>query len=877
MKVANKKCIRKLSIEHMKSGRARNIITISAIVLTTVLFTALFTAGMSMKYGYEQSNFRQAGGYSHGTFKNITRDKVDELKSDSLIKEYGERLFLGMPEDAPFRKNHVEISYSDVNGAKHMFIEPIQGRLPQEGTNEAATDTMVLGLLGVEPVIGNEFTMTFNVDGTQTTETFSLCGFWDYDPAVVANHVLLPRSRVENILHKLDTKGTDNMTGYWTLYVMFGNANSIEKKMQTILERHGYQSEETGQDNYVSTGVNWGYVSSQLADDIDPETVFGLIVAVILITLTGYLIIYNIFQISVAGDVRFYGLLKTIGTTARQIKRIIFIQACVLSAIGIPIGILLGYGLGMAIAHVVIKNMNGIKEVYSVSPLIFLGAAVFSLITVFLSCRKPRRMAARVSPIEALRYTEGNSGRRKTRKAKTGASVFRMAWVNLGRNKKKTVVTVISLSLAVVILDLTYILCNGFSMEKYLRDMSQDFVFAEASYFQSGSVRWGKDVAVSEDAIVQITSEEGVTGGRTYGQVSSIQEFVTEDWVRSSKKYLSSRERMDEYISFLEHVGDKLLDNVQMYGMEDFVLDKLTVLEGDIRKLKQEGNYIAAVYHTDDYGNPMTDTHWAKVGDTITLRYVDKFEFYNPETGEIYAEDEDFTGKLWKSRAVEYKDVEYEVCALVAVPKSLNYRFYGRDEFVMGADTFRKETGTDAILYYAFDCDDDKIDAMEDYMARLTEDDEWYDYESRMTYAENFYGMRNMFLFVGMTLSFIVGLIGILNFLNAILTSIFSRKKEFAVLQSVGMTGRQLNTMLITEGIIFAGSSVVITLFLSVVLAPLIRDVLEGMFWFFSYRFTAVPIVAVAPVFVLLGALLPLIAYHIVAKRSVVERLREAE
>ena len=128
-----------------------------------------------------------------------------------------------------------------------------------------------------------------------------------------------------------------------------------------------------------------------------------------------------------------------------------------------------------------------------------------------------------------------------------------------------------------------------------------------------------------------------------------------------------------------------------------------------------------------------------------------------------------------------------------------------------------------------------------------------------------------------MTLSFIVGLIGILNFLNAILTSIFSRKKEFAVLQSVGMTGRQLNTMLITEGIIFAGSSVVITLFLSVVLAPLIRDVLEGMFWFFSYRFTAVPIVAVAPVFVLLGALLPLIAYHIVAKRSVVERLREAE
>lgn len=877
MKVANKKCIRRLSIEHMKSGRVRNIITISAIALTTVLFTALFTAGMSIKYGYELSNFRQAGGYSHGTFKNITRDKADELKDDPLIKECGERLYLGMPEDVPFRKNHVEVSYCDANGAKHMFIEPTEGRFPQEGTNEAATDTTVLGLLGVEPVIGNEFTMTFNVDGTDTTETFTLCGYWDYDPAIVANHVLLPQSRVENILHKLGTKGTDKMTGYWTLDVMFGNANSIEKKMQTILERHGYQSEETEGDDYVGIGINWGYVSSQLADDIDPTTVIALIAAVLLIVFTGYLIIYNIFQISVAGDVRFYGLLKTIGTTGRQIKRILFIQACVLSVIGIPIGILLGYGLGMAITHIVVANMNGIREAYSVSPLIFLGAAVFSLVTVFLSCRKPRRMAARISPMEALRYTEGDGGRKTVRKAKTGASVYKMAWANLGRNKKKTVVTVVSLSLAVVILDLTYILCNGFSMEKYLRNMTQDFVFAEASYFQSGFIRWGQDTAVSEDAIAKITSKKGVTGGRTYGQVSTVQEFVSEDWVRSSKKYLSSGEQMDSYISFHETVGDKLLDDVQMYGMEDFVLDKLTVVEGDIGKLKEEGNYIAAVYYIDDYGNVRTESHWAKVGDRITLRYVDKFEYYNPETGKVYGEDEDFTEKLWKSRAVEYKDVEYEVCALVTIPKSLNYRFYGRDEFVMGANTFCKETGTDAILYYAFDCDDDKLDAMEDYMAQLTKEDDWYDYESRMTYAENFYGMRNMFLFVGTALSFIVGLIGILNFLNAILTSIFSRKKEFAVLQSVGMTGKQLNTMLITEGILFAGSSVVITLLLSVVFAPLMRNVLEGMFWFFSYRFTVVPVVAVAPVFALLGALLPLAAYRVVAKRSVVERLREAE
>ncbi|MDE7259067.1 MAG: FtsX-like permease family protein, partial [Lachnospiraceae bacterium] len=432
----------------MKSARTRNIITILAIVLTTVLFTALFTAGMSMKYGYEQSNFRQVGGYSHGGFKDITRDKVDELKDDPLIKEYGERLFLGMPVEAPFHKSHVEMSYCDANNAKSMFIKPVKGRLPEEGTNEAATDMMVLSLLGVEPVIGNEFTMTFMVDGVETTETFTLCGYWEYDPVALANHVLLPRSRVESILDKLDTQGYDHLAGYWSLNVMFRSANAIEENLKTVLERHGYQSEDVEKDNYVSIGINWGYISAQLNDGFDMTTVLALAAAVILIIFTGYLIIYNIFQIAVSNDVRFYGLLKTIGTTGRQIKRIILIQACVLSAVGIPIGLAFGYALGRAVTHVVVAEMadGGVMEVYSVSPFIFVGAAVFSLITVSLSCRKPRKMAAKVSPIEALRYTEGSQSRKTVRKAKKGASVLKMAWANLGRNRKKTAVTIISLS-----------------------------------------------------------------------------------------------------------------------------------------------------------------------------------------------------------------------------------------------------------------------------------------------------------------------------------------------------------------------------------------------------------------------------------------------
>lgn len=876
MNVKNRKCIRRLSVASFKAAKIRNIIAIAAIALTTILFTVIFTVGMSIKHGFEQSNFRQVGGYSHGGFKYLTAEQMEELKGDPLIKEYGTRIFCGMPDKAPFQKSHVEISYCDENEAKWMFLEPKEGRLPEEGTNEAATDLRVLSLLGVEPVIGNEFTMTFLVDGEETTETFTLCGYWDYDETIVANHVLIPRSRTQEIFDKLDTQGKDGMTGFWNLDVMFRNASRIEENLNAILERHGYQSEGRDEgDNYIRIGVNWGYVSAQFEDSIDLGTVLALLAVMLLIIFTGYLIIYNIFQISLSNDVRFYGLLKTIGTTGRQIKRIISQQAFLLSAVGIPIGLLIGYGVGVIMTGIVVSQLNGVKLTYSVSPVIFLGAAAFSLITVWLSCRKPRRMAAKISPVEAVRYTEGMGSKRKKKKGDRGASVFGMAMANLGRNRSKTVITVISMSFAVVVLNLTFILAKGFDMDKYLNQVVVDFITADASYFQVGI--FSLDVFPEETAS-QIEAMEGVTGGRTYQKTFAAQEFITEEWMRKIKGEWSSPEEVDQYVAQSEQVGDLYAEGVQLYGMEDFILDKLNVLEGDIDKLKDGGNYVAAVYSTDDYGHVHEDSNWARLGDQITIRYVEEYEYYNPDTGEIYAEGEDTGSKPWRARAKVYEDKVYEVAALVEVPGSLCYRFYGDDEFVMGAETFIRDSGTSDILYYAFDCEDDKIDAVERWMEDFAGgDDSEYDYESRKTYEEEFNGFRDMFMMVGSGAALIVGLVGILNFLNAILTSIITRKREFAVLQSVGMTGKQLNRMLIAEGMVFAGSSVLITLLLTILMGPVTSSVLEGMFWFFSYHLTLTPIFVVAPVFLLLGAAIPLISYHYVMKRSVVERLREAE
>lgn len=200
MKVSNGSCIRRLSIRALLANRTRNIVAVLAIALTAVLFTSLFTIAMSINEGIQQNNFRQAGGCSHGTFKYLTEEQCAELQGDSLIQAYGIRRFLGMPIEIPFNKSHVEIGYSDANEAHWSYCDPVEGRLPQEGSNEAATDTHVLELLGVEPKIGAEFTVTFDVDGHETTQTFTLCGWWEYDEAIVANHILVPESRVDAVL-----------------------------------------------------------------------------------------------------------------------------------------------------------------------------------------------------------------------------------------------------------------------------------------------------------------------------------------------------------------------------------------------------------------------------------------------------------------------------------------------------------------------------------------------------------------------------------------------------------------------------------------------------------------------------------------------------
>lgn len=889
LKVANKRYIRRLSWKAMKMSKTRNLIAIIAIALTTILFTSLFTIAISLNDGIQQNNFRQVGGYSHAGFKYLTREELDTLKDDPLIKERGVRQLIGMATEKPFHKSHVEVSYCDENDAKWMYCVPKKGKYPTEGTMEAATDLRVLELLGVEPVLGNEFTMTLDVDGHKTTQTFVLSGFWEYDEVSIANHVLIPESRVQAIAAELGVTEENRVDAYilsWSLDVMLRDTFKMEEDMCKILWNHGYQADwEPDATHPISYGVNWGYTGAQMTQNIDPVTALGIVLALALIGFTGYLIIYNVFQISVANDIRFYGLLKTIGTTPKQLRKIIRHQAIVLSMIGIPLGMLIGWIVGVLLTPQVVKNLNGVQDVISVNPLIFVASAIFALVTVLLSCRRPGNMAAKVSPIEAIRYTEGSGDKRIEKKTGKRISMFSLAKANLGRTKKKTLITILSMSLAVVILSVTVIFTSGFSMEKYVENfVVTDYIVAQSGYFQVDDVHFEDEEGVSDEVIEEIWAQGGVeAGGRIYGSSRNVNQHVTKEYLKQYYMQWESEDAVEEMLTKQNEVNEGAwLHRVQLYGMESFALEQMYLVEGDLTKLQEEGsNAIAAVYLTDDYGELQEETNWAKLGDKVTLRYIDGIECYYEDTGEVIENIEKVSVNETRPinvRMTGYRDVTYEVVAIVAIPNVLSYRYYGTDEFILGAETFIRDTRTSNTMLYAYNVEDGADASMETFLQNYTENvNEDYNYESRLTYKEEFEEFRMMFLLLGGVLSMIVGVVGILNFFNAVLTSIMSRRREFAVMQSIGMTGKQLKQMLVLEGLFYALGSLAVSFAFMLLCGPVVALAFESMFWFFEYKLVVWPVLVLVPIFAILGFMIPRLVYRSVEKVTIVERLREAE
>ena len=879
MNVRNRKCIRKLSFRTLWSSRKRNLIAVLAIVLTTLLFTSLFTIALSINRTYEMYTFRQIGGYPHGSYKQVTDEDIAAISSHRKIQAVGERTNIGYIGTGVFAKVPAEVSFMDKNCTQWSFASPIEGHIPQSG-KEITMDTNALALLGIEPELGTEVTLTFTV-GDQyqyaydKTDTFTLVGWWEYDDIMPVHYINISEEYADFV----ETEGrTNGLQDFRTdLNVMLHSEMNIEGQMAQVIEELELPW-ETEQQCY-RIGVNWGYTSANVKATADASTVIAILAFLMLVIFTGFLIIYNIFQISVTGDIRFYGLLKTIGVTPRQLKRVIRQQALLMCIMGIPVGMILGYGVGVALMPTIMgqSSFGAASTMISSSPMIFAASAVFSLITVLLSCAKPGKMAAKVSPVEAAKYVETTSSKKKKRTTR-GAKVHQMAFANLGRNKRKTALVMVSLALAVVLLNILVTFTSGFDMEKYLAKKScADFIVSSTGYFRQPN---RTEAFITEEQIAQIQDNTTRSLSGSGYKVTGALGWMTEEAWRMDRARFGHMDTVERELAQSHRRGSLVGPGALIEGLDEPLFEKLTVVEGDLAPLFQpEEKAIAMVVYTDDYGNVSTPDYYPPVGSTQTITYVEETMYIDSRTGEEMNENTPL--EYIQSHITKGNDIDYTICAYVTLPTPMSYRYTTIGyRFVLPVDRLAEESGREVTpMFWLFDTPDlASEEATEKFLAKLTEDPlSELMYESKAKMRDEFYGFQTMFLLLGGLLCAIIGLIGILNFINAIMTGILSRKREFAVLQAVGMTNKQLKTMLIYEGLFYALGSSVAALILSVLLNPLIGKMLESMFWFFSANFTIIPVLLVIPVFALFGWLIPSILYGQAAKQSIVERLRESE
>ena len=813
----------------------KNTIAVLAIMLATLLFTSLFTIAISLQTAMQESNMRTTGTSAHAGIKRLSWEEYEKLSSDTGIKDIGYSIIIGNAVGDDFNKTPTELRYGDETYSELTFNTPDTGHLPEQ-KNEIATSRIVLDAMGLPDKVGTQMELTFTTDTDTFTDTFTLCGIWDGDAVAYRQTMLLSKAYAEQVAPVIhgETDGTTPPvgTGYIDAVMMMPTAWNIEKQALEVTSKYGLDERVSINDAYQMATVN---LSSMLP----------LVAGIAVIFIAGYLLIYNVFYISIAQDIRFYGMLKTLGTTARQIRKIVYKKAIKLSLMGIPIGLLLGWPIGRLLLPAIVNMLtDDIRVITTVNPLIFLVAIVFSAITVFISCQKPAILAAKVSPMEALHYIEQTGGKKKQRRSKH-ISTMMMAKSNLTRNKKKVMIVTLSFVLSIVLLNSVYTYVTSFDFDKFVADFSlTDFTVSDTTVINNYAPY--NTANVSQDFISQTESLHGLEDIGNIYLWTSKQPLSENDLARLQELSASSSDIANE----LENYRVRQEHGVNVYGLDDFPTEYVQVLDGELNTEQWKagtGVYVTPLRMMGDGSLCLY-----KPGDQISVTQLDG------------------TNKV------------YDVLAVVRIPSALQTPLQvdmGLDYIFPTNELLGNMVPADQpAMKTIFNVDHEHQLATENWLKNYTKNtDTSLDYLSKVTLRQNFDRMINMFRLVGGTLCAILALIGILNFINSITTSILSRYREIAMLQSVGMTGWQVKQILIYEGIGYSILGLLGSLILSVIASLTVVRMMGVELTYFTWHFTLLPVFLCIIPLLLITAIVPLVCYNKMAQKTVVERLRIAE
>ncbi|MDE6363209.1 MAG: ABC transporter permease, partial [Lachnospiraceae bacterium] len=574
----------------------------------------------------------------------------------------------------------------------------------------------------------------------------------------------------------------------------------------------------------------------------------GIAAMILLIVLAGYLIIYNIFSISVKTDIRAYGLLKNVGTTGKQLARIVRMQAFCLCLAGIPAGLLVGYGCGVLLSPTLTADIDSIGYVQEVTiradPLIFAASAVFALVTVYLSCIQSCRIVARVSPVEALRIADG--GRMHGRSGHAGSvnksvidvSMWGMALGNFGRSWKRGMIVMFSIALSLVTLNGIFMMVRGYRFDTYQQVyMASDFALDKLPDYAPYAVLNG------------ITEE-------TQRLINACPYAERIGYVRYAEEYHEMEPRLcavwDEIVR--ERLSSSWTERWEQMKAENQMLITLMGIDcAMFDKLQWRG-----------------ETHtWEEFlrGDSVIVDYP----LFAGQDVHSYQAGDDF--RMTYQSGIER---EYQVLGEARLPYSLDYPYTNlvTVTVLIPDEEFIACTGSRAAMRAFMDAVPGSEEKVQQYLEEtvLSEDSALL-LNSVLDLKASFARYLNKYYFVGGALAIVLALIGMMNFLNVMAASVLSRKRELALLEVVGMTKKQIRGMLIAEGCLYLGGAFLLAVLVTALFGGQLLTAVLGQAFYFQIKVTVLPSVILLPLLVAIALIIPVYQFRQMSRESVVERI----
>ena len=863
--MSNEKKIMKEMVQgNLKVHRKRNLLLVLAITLTTILFTSVLEIGFGGMQSIQETQLKLSGMKADAELRFLDKEQFQKVQNSDLFESVGGRVPIALMEGET--KRPIEIDYLDKAGMEAYYLSLEEGKMPED-EKEVLLSEQALEELGIKKEVGSHVPVSFTLRGQEYNFDMRLSGWYKGGPKVnfliVSETFLEHNPEVSENTYDIDKE----ILGTYYASVCVKNTGNIEQNLKEYAESLGAQTENADGNNYVNVAVNPMLYSE------DGNTGVGLSIVFFgaLFILCGYLLIYNIFDIGVMQDIQEFGIMKTIGMTGKQIKRLMRRQMLLLSLIGIPIGLVVGYGLGALLLPVILKNWEYSEEeltiVQSVHPAIFILTVFFVLITVFLSMRRPSKRAAKYSAIETAKYTEV----KKKTAEKDIHSIKNIARSNLQRNRKRTVLVFTSLILSVVFVNSLWIISNSFDEEKYVNvQMRRDYLVASTDTLNPSIGYVKPSASLNEEAIQELEKNAMIKNGtKLYKNAidASVYNFdISFDWgVEVIDVKIPSIE-IDGVItnSATTNYGTLTLGKdkkpiCNVCGISENFLGKIEILEGEkniisIKEKLKSGDYILVGIRANDNGKPSTDgiEISPKVGDVVTI-YKD--------------------GKPLK---------EVEVLSQILVIDS--EQISGGSStgggtilgpwFYLSEGLFKELYGEGNLVNYSFDADENDAPAVNRMLQDISEKFTNVGFETTEQRHSEIENYKMLVRILCVLIGGILGVIGIVNLVNIIFTNLIVRNREFATFRSIGATKKQLRELIIRESVGYVFYAAIGGFILATLISmTAVRGICSSI-WLFTFQFTLFPAATILVLYLIISIIASEVGIYLWEKGSITEHLR---